>query len=205
MTTVAKALDLLDLFGHATPRLGLSEAARLSGLNKATCHRLLGDLTAAGLLEQVGPAREYRLGPAVLRLAALREATVPMLAAARPDLERLAEATGETAHVSLLVGTRLKAVDHAYSSRHSMRVMMSDTDELPLHATASGLAVLAAAPPDRRLAWLVPPLAALTPLTETDPARVILRADETRARGHAESLGGFQADVHSLEIGRAHV
>lgn len=200
MTTVAKALDLLDLFGHATPRLGLSEAARLSGLNKATCHRLLTDLTAAGLLEQVGAAREYRLGPAVLRLAALREATVPMLSAARPELERLAEATGETAHVSLLVGGRLKAVDHAYSARHSMRVMMSDADDLPFHATASGLAVLAALPADRRGALLASPLPALTPMTETDPARLALRIDEVRARGHAESLGGFQTDVHSLAV-----
>ncbi len=41
----------------------------------------------------VGPAREYRLGPAVLRLAALRESSVPTREAAMPVLRRLAEAT----------------------------------------------------------------------------------------------------------------
>jgi DNA-binding IclR family transcriptional regulator len=73
MSTVAKALDLLSLFTRTHPQAGLSDLARRSGLNKATCHRMLTDLAAAGLVEQVGPARDYRLGPAVLRLAALRE------------------------------------------------------------------------------------------------------------------------------------
>lgn len=200
MTTVAKALDLLGLFDRARPYIGLSEIARLSGLNKATCHRLLGDLVAAGLLEQVGPAREYRLGPAVLRLAMLREATVPMRSAARPELERLAEATGETSHVSVLSGQRLKPLDHAYSSRHPMRVIMSDADDLPFHATASGLAVLAALPDAQGAMLLSGDLARLTPMTETDPARLAARIDLARRRGFAESLGGYQVDVHSLAV-----
>lgn len=200
MSTVSKALDLLDLFGRTSPQIGLSEAARLSGLNKATCHRLLTDLANAGLLEQVGTSREYRLGPAVLHLAALREASVPALTAARPVLERLADSTGETAHVSLMIGGRLKSVDHAYSSRHTMRVIMSDTDDLPFHATASGLAVLAALPADQRAGLLAGTLARLTAWTETDPARIAQRASEVRRLGYAESIGGFQADVHSLAV-----
>lgn len=200
MSTVTKALDLLDLFTRTDPQAGLSELARKAGLNKATCHRLLGDLMAAGLVEQVGPAREYRLGPAVLRLAALREAAVPMQAAARPELDRLAEATGETAHLSMLVGGRLRALAFAYSARHVTRVMMSDADELPFHATASGVAVLGAMPAAARDAVLAGPLPALTPLTETDPAGIRARAAAARAEGHAESLGGLQADVHSLAV-----
>ena len=69
MGTVGKALDLLDLFTRGQPQLGLSQLARASGLNKATCHRLLTELESRGLLEQTGPAREYRLGPATLRLS----------------------------------------------------------------------------------------------------------------------------------------
>lgn len=200
MSTVSKALELLHLFTRAEPQAGLSDLARRAGLNKATCHRLLTDLATAGLVEQVGPAREYRLGPAVLRLAALREDSVPMQTAARPVLDTLAESTGETAHLSLLVAGRLRALAFAYSSRHATRVMMSDADDLPFHATASGLAVLGALDHATREAVLSAPLARLTPLTVTDPATVRAIAVAARAEGYAESIGGLETDVHSLAV-----
>lgn len=200
MSTVAKALDLLSLFTRAAPQAGLSDLARRAGLNKATCHRLLTDLAAAGLVEQVGAGREYRLGPAVLRLAALREFAVPMQAAARPVLDWLAEATGETAHLSVLVAGRLRALAFAYGARHVTRVMMSDTDELPFHATASGLAVLSVLPRAARDAVIGASLPRLTALTDTDPAALRAKAAAARVEGYAESIGGFQADVHSLAV-----
>jgi DNA-binding IclR family transcriptional regulator len=189
MGTVGKALDLLDLFTHGQPQLGLSQLARASGLNKATCHRLLTELESRGLLEQTGPAREYRLGPAVLRLAALREAAVPTREAAMPILRRLAEATGETAHLSHLVAGRLQTLAFAYASRQGVRVMMEDADFLPFHATASGAAVLA------HLADAEPVIAA-TP----DPDTLRARIRDARTKGYAETLSTFEKDVHSLAV-----
>ncbi|MBL9074274.1 helix-turn-helix domain-containing protein [Tabrizicola sp.] len=189
MGTVGKALDLLDLFTRAEPQLGLSQLARASGLNKATCHRLLTELESRGLLEQVGPAREYRLGPAVLRLSALREAAVPTREAAMPVLRRLAESTGETAHLSHLVAGRLQTLAFAYAARGGVKVMMEDADFLPFHATASGAAVLAflAAPE---------PVIAAAP----DPAALAARIAATRESGYAETLSTFEKDVHSFAV-----
>jgi DNA-binding IclR family transcriptional regulator len=189
MGTVGKALDLLDLFTRAEPQLGLSQLARASGLNKATCHRLLTELESRGLLEQVGPAREYRLGPAVLRLSALREAAVPTREAAMPVLRRLAESTGETAHLSHLVAGRLQTLAFAYAARGGVKVMMEDADFLPFHATASGAAVLAflAAPG---------PVIAAAP----DPAALAARVAATRESGYAETLSTFEKDVHSFAV-----
>lgn len=79
MGTVTKALNLLSFFTQNRHEIGLSDLTRLSGLNKATVYRLMGELQAAGFVEQVGPDRAYRLGPELLRLAALREAAVPIL------------------------------------------------------------------------------------------------------------------------------
>ena len=78
MSTVVKALQLLDLFSRSRPQIGLSDLARLAGLNKATCFRLVSDLCAAGLVEQMASGRDYRLAaasPAIdsaLRLAEVR-------------------------------------------------------------------------------------------------------------------------------------
>ena len=50
MGTVSKALELLDLFTRGRPQIGLSELARLSQVNKATCFRLMSELQNHGLV-----------------------------------------------------------------------------------------------------------------------------------------------------------
>lgn len=197
MGTTSKALSLLELFSRATPTLGLSELARRSELNKATVHRLLRDLAAHGFVEQVGAAREYRLGPAVLRLAHLREAAVPMREVVRPILADLATETGETAHVSLVQGTELVTFDFAYSQAHGTLVTMGDAPVLAFHATSSGLAVLAFCAPDFVDRALGGKLGSFTSKTCTDPRAIRAALEPIRREGVAESEGGFEADVHS--------
>lgn len=200
MGTVGKALELLDLFTHRQPQMGLSQIARASGLNKATCHRLLQEMESCGLVEQTGPAREYRLGPAVLRLASLREAAVPMREAAMPVLRALAEATGETAHLSHLVAGRLQTLAFAYSARHAMAVRMEDADFLPFHATASGLVVLAFAERALSETILAAPLPQMTASTGTDPEAIRALLPAIRARGHAETDSTFEPGVHGIAL-----
>lgn len=197
MGTVTKALSLLSLFTQRRPEIGLSDITRLSGLNKATAYRLLGELQAGGFVEQVGTDRAYRLGAEVLRLAALREAAVPLLSVSRTILEQLCDATGETAHMSLVQGQQLNALTRCYSPRHATRVMMDDAEVLSFHATGSGLAVLAFAEPIFVDEVLQPPLHAFTQNTETDVVAVRESLDDVRNSGIAESVGGFEDDVHS--------
>ncbi|MEZ5796982.1 MAG: IclR family transcriptional regulator [Paracoccaceae bacterium] len=191
MGTVGKALDLLDLFTHQQPQMGLSLLARAAGLNKATCHRLLTELESRGMVEQVGPAREYRLGPAVLRLAALRESAVPTREAAMPVLRRLAEATGETAHLSHLVAGRLQTLAFAYSARHGMKVTMEDADFLPFHSTASGAAVTAFLPE-----------AEAARILDAAPDAALFggRVESCRTHGWAETLSTFEKDVQGIAV-----
>lgn len=198
MGTVSKALELLDLFTRQRPLIGLSDLARLADLNKATCYRLVTELCDFGLIEQLGTTREYRLGPAVLRLGALREAHVPTRDAAMPVLQALALKTGETAHLSLLIAGRLQTLAFAYSASHLTRVTMEDAQVLPFHATSSGLAVLAFQPEAFQASVLAQPIPALTSSTETSADSLKSRLRSVRASGFAESQGAFQSDVHSL-------
>lgn len=199
MGTVAKALDLLDVFSRQRPQIGLSEIARLTGVNKATCYRLLEEMESRGLIEQLGTTREYRLGPAVLRLAYLRESAVPTRDAAMPVLQSLARATGETAHLSHLVGGTLHTLGFAYPSQHGVRVMMDDADVLPFHATASGAAVMAYLPPADTARILATPLPArtATPVTET---LVQSRITQMQTLGWTEALSTFEDDVQGFAI-----
>ena len=147
MGTVSKALSLLNYFSRQRPEIGLSDLARMSGMNKATVYRHMSEMAAQGIVEQTQTGKSYRLGAEVLRLAALREAAVPLLEVARAQLKHLSDETGETAHLSIIQGLKLNALAHHYSTRHGTRVTMEDAEVLSFHGTASGLSILAFAAP----------------------------------------------------------
>lgn len=200
MGTTAKALSLLDHFSPARSAIGLSDLARLSGVNKATCFRLMGELLAHGLAEQVPGGTDYRIGPAVLRLASLRERAVPLKSAALPVLQRLAAQVGETAHASHLVAGRLVTLAFAYGAPSGMQVMMEDADVLPFHATSSGKAVLAFLPEAEAEAILRHPLPAATPATLIDPDRLRRDLQAIRQQGWAATVNTFERDTSSLAV-----
>lgn len=197
MGTVTKALSLIGLFSRARPELGLSELARLAGLNKTTTYRLMGELAQQGFVEQVGADRAYRLGPAFLRLAALREHAVPMRETVQQVLGDLAAATGETAHFSQVQGETLSTLAYAYGTAHATSVLMDDAELLTFHGTSSGLAVLAFSPDDFVDRMLARPLNARTPETVTDADAIRAALPRIRQDGVAFSIGGFEVDVFS--------
>lgn len=200
MGTTGKALSLLVHFTTRRPTIGLSDLARLSGVNKATCFRLVSELVDCGLLEQEPATRAYRIGPGVLHLAALREAALPRREAAQAVLRALARQTGETAHLSHLVAGRLMTLGFAYAPVHGIRVSMEDADHLPFHATASGKAVLAHLPDDQQEAILCGPLPALTPGTITSPARLRAELPAIRRSGLSDAHASFETDVCSIAV-----
>ncbi len=142
MSSATKALTLLSHFSADCPEIGLSHMCRVAGRDKATTYRHLQALEATGFVEQNPLTKQYRLGPAVLHLAHLREVTVPRKDAALAAASTLAEATGETAHVSVLSGTTVYALCDCLSPRHGTRAVI-DITTFPLHATASGLCAMA--------------------------------------------------------------
>lgn len=177
MRSVTRALSILDLFTEAAPRLRLADVERMTGMDKATCHRMLRTLEAAGYLDQSRADRRYALGPAVLRLARVRETVLPTEALLSPVVARLVQETRETAHASLIAGGKVVTVASC-EGLHANRVHVERGGFLSLHATASGLACLAWGPPH-----LV-----------TGPAERGL-ADEARARGFSLARGTFDPDV----------
>lgn len=200
MGTVSKALSLLTYFNHGRVEIGLSDLTRLSGMNKATVFRMMSELQQSGFVEQAGTDRSYRLGPQVLRLAALREAAVPILSVSRRVLRDLSDETCETTHLSLVQGTQLNSLSHAYSPRHATKVMMEDAEVLTYHGTGSGLAILAYAEAAFVDTILALPLHSHTRDTVTDPAAIRAQLDRVRTCGMAQSIGGFEADVHSHAV-----
>ncbi len=196
MSSASKTLELLEFFSPARPEIGLSQLCRLAGRDKATTYRYLQSLEEVGFVEQNPMTRQYRLGPALLQLAQTRELTVPRKAGARAPLGDLADATGETSHVSVLSGKALYKLLAHESPRHSIRVVI-DIQTFPLHATASGLCALAFGPEDLFKA-AASDLVSYTAATVADAEALRAQIHNTRATGFGRSEGSFEDDVNSL-------
>jgi IclR family acetate operon transcriptional repressor len=194
MRTVDKALRLLELFSIEAPEHGLSEMARLARLDKATTLRLLAALARNGFVEQHPQTKKYRLGTSLLRLARVREASSPVASVVKPVLERLAAALGETAHAALAADRSLITIGVAEPQR-VMRVHVDPSEPLPLHATASGMALLAYGGDDLLEQVLAGNLNAHTTHTIVTPDRLRRHIADVRKRGYAISVRGFDSDV----------
>ncbi|WP_420012340.1 IclR family transcriptional regulator [Tateyamaria sp.] len=198
MSSASKTLDLLTYFTVDRPEIGLTRLCRLAGRDKATTYRHLQSLEGAGFVEQNPLTKNYRLGPRLLQLAQIREVTVPRSAGVEAPLNVLADATGETSHVSVLSGQTLYTLEAVESPRHSIRVIM-DVDTFPLHATSSGHCALAFGPP-ALMDVAAGSLTAFTETTVTDPQDLRTRVEVTRSSGFARSTGSFEDDVYSLGV-----
>lgn len=197
MSTVVKALSLLDHFDAETPEFGLAEMARASGFDKATTRRLLVALASKGFLEQDPQTRRYRLGATLVRLAYIREALFPMMEIARPIGEALSRESGETVHVSQIAGEVLSSV-WVCESVQAIRVNVPVGIKLPFSCTASGIAFLSAAPEAFVASVLRAPLLRRTSNSPTSAAQLRKQIEEARKRRYAVNDQGFDEDVVSV-------
>lgn len=187
MGTITKALTLLTHFSSDRGEIGLASFVRLSGGDKATVRRHLVELEKNGFLEQHPETRGYRLGPAILRLASVREAHFPIRNAIRPVVDHMAETLGELVHASLLQGNVMSPVYHCDPRHHSLRVIFDVGEVLPLHATASGLAMLAFGPEGMADMALSGELLSYSPTTVVARSDLLHLVQLTRERGYSFS------------------
>jgi IclR family KDG regulon transcriptional repressor len=187
-----RGLRLLTLIAGSAHPLNRSEVARLAGLNPSTAFRLLATLEAHGLIERVPGGGGYRRGVATLLLASggIEEA---IRRHARPLLEVLRDATGESAVVSA-VGVSSFAPIEQVDGVHALSVRMTGM-RFPLNCTSPGKLVLAAMSERELSAFLARPVEACTPHTLTDPVAIRAELDGVRATGIATSIGDHELGV----------
>ena len=193
MSTVDKALEVLSLFSELRPSVGLSEAARLLGRDKSTTQRYLASLEAQGFLEQDALSRAYHLGPAVTRLAAVRELTYPVETAVKNIVKKLVKELG---YVSTHVQANgLSSVCVIETTKRNTRVYIDPAEVLPLHLTASGIVYLSQLSRDQADKELKAAFADHMPVTGVtiESAKQLIRA--AAASGYSVANATFDYDV----------
>jgi DNA-binding IclR family transcriptional regulator len=186
----AHALQLLKLLArHAAP-LPASAIARDLDLPRSTTYHLLNVLSDEGFVVHLPEERRYGLGVAAYELGSAYLRQDPLRWIAQTVLTRLVAATTHNAHLAVLDGRDvLYVIEERAPGRPGL---VTDVGvRLPAHLTASGLAMLAALPPQQVNA-LFPSRRVLSRRHDAGPASLTqLRALLARARrdGHAEEDG----------------
>ncbi|NKQ51720.1 IclR family transcriptional regulator [Amycolatopsis sp. K13G38] len=181
-SVLGKVQRILEAFGPDDEHLSLSELARRSGVAKASVHRLAQELLRWGVLERRGSdywlgMRLFEIGQRVPRQRILRDA-------ARPYMEDLYHATGETVHLAVLDGLEVLYLEKVSGHRQVTKPSRV-AGRMPLHCTATGKVLLAFG--SRALVDEVvsAPLERVTSRTVATPGLLLQELARARELGHA--------------------
>ena len=189
--STVRALAILDLLAERGP-LGTNEIARRAGTTASTVSRHLGTLAEAGLVDHDEASGRYRLGLHLVHLASAVLARLDVRQLARPHLEALVAATGETTTLSVPAEPDAITVDFV-PSRHYVHGVTSLGRPSVAHATAAGKAMLAFG--DRRPTR---PLVAYTERTIVDPAALEAQLARIRRAGWAEASEEREPELNAI-------
>jgi IclR family KDG regulon transcriptional repressor len=144
--SVSHALDILESFTRTEDELGVTELSKKLGLHKNNVFRLLATLEHRSYIEQNKATESYRLGPKTLQLGVIFIEQRECRRQARPILENLMAASGETAVVAVLRANKVIYMDSVETDR-TVRAVSRVGAMLPAHCTAVGKSQLAALSP----------------------------------------------------------
>jgi DNA-binding IclR family transcriptional regulator len=190
-------MTLLKTFDDERPSWGLSDLAREAGLNKTTAFRLLSALESEGLIARGQDGESYVLGAEVVVMGGRALRANDLRVVARPEVERLARDTGETASLEVRTGREVLVVEEMMGD-YLMGGVQSIGSRWPLHATSTGLAILAFMPEIQRDGVLVAPLTAVTRHTITDPDQLCQELAQIRKRGYAVADETLEAGLVAI-------
>jgi IclR family KDG regulon transcriptional repressor len=184
LSSVASAVRLLKAFSEEQVEIGISDLAKRLGVAKSTVHRLAVTLCADGMLEQNPDTGKYRLGIALFRLGSLVRRRMNVSNEARPLLRELREKVNETVHLAVLDGNEIMYV-YNLESTQAIRMRSDVGVRKPAYCTAEGQAILAFQPEEVIDRVAQDGLAARTPQTITDAAKLKKVLEGVRQRGCA--------------------
>jgi IclR family acetate operon transcriptional repressor len=198
MKSVIRSLRILEAVAQHQP-VTVGELTKLFGLPKSTVQRTLVTLNEAGWLRaNRKDTTRWEIGARVLavRPAALQGSS--LFAAARDPMLRLRDAVNETIHLSVPDALHSMVVVDRVDCDHAVRTFHAIGDASPLHATATGQAILAHLPAADIDEVVAHGLERYSEATPTEPAALRAELDRVRAEGYSVNRNQFRPDVCAI-------
>ncbi|MER8409089.1 helix-turn-helix domain-containing protein [Mesorhizobium sp. M1307] len=198
MGSLAKGLKVVEAFTAETPRLSISQASEIAGLDRATTRRCLLTLAELGYCAYDG--KFFTVTPRVLRLGTGCFAAMPLPRIVQPFLDLLSEEIGQSTSVSILDETEIVYIARA-AQRRVMSITLMPGSRLPAYCTSLGRVLLAAAGEGTALRLLqASQLVARTEYTVTNIDALMVEIAKVSERGFASINQEVEIGLCSLAV-----
>lgn len=167
LTSAQRVLSILGVFDTENLALSLSEISRRTGLTLSTTHRLLNELRCWGALSRHSDGK-YSIGLRILELGTLAPQGGQLREIALPFLHDLQHATHGNIHLAVPEGHDVIYVE-SLRARDTVPVPSRLGGRWPMHATCTGLVLLANSSQEFQEEVLSSKLRQYTVNTLTDP------------------------------------
>ncbi|MCI2423203.1 IclR family transcriptional regulator [Saccharopolyspora sp. K220] len=195
VSSLSRALTLLDAFDKGDGELTLTELADKAGMPKSTAHRLIADLVKWRALERT--SNGLRLGMRLFELGHLVPSPRQLRDIALPYLEDLYATTRKTVNLAVRDGMDIVYVEKLVAP--NVPVPHSRTGgRLPIHCTALGKAILAFSPATLLDEVITTGLRRLTPKTTMDPKALRAEMVTVRERRIAYDVEESRVGLHCV-------
>lgn len=198
MKSVTRSLRILEAVAQHQP-VTVGELTKLFGLPKSTVQRTLVTLAEAGWLRaNRKDTTRWEVGARVLavRPAALQGSS--LFAAARDPMVRLRDKVNETIHLSVPDALQCMVVVDRVDCDHAVRTFHTIGDTSPLHATATGRAVLAHLPKQDVEEYIARGLERYSETTPADPEELRAELRRIRTDGYAVNRNQYRPGVCAI-------
>jgi len=193
--TLDRALQILDYVGERPRRI--AEIAEFLDVHHSTALRFLHTLRNHGFVHEL-PDHRYRLGAAIIRLGFQALDDLELRSVARPAMEGLSAATGETVHLGAIEDGDVVYIEKVESS-HPVRTVSRIGAIATLHCAGVSKAILAFLPEAERQSMLRShPLARRTDNTLTTIDALEADLALTRERGYAIDDEENEPGIHCV-------
>lgn len=186
--SIGRGVKLLSMVCQSASPLSLSELSKESGLSISTIQRLSYTLQRLGLLDRDQRTKKFKIGPEMISMSFAVIDNLTLKKIAYPYMKELSEEIDEVVSLAALSGERVILIE----SIKTQQILNVSTDNgviIPVHATASGKAILAYLPEDEIALILAQnELEKLTENTITSTDALISLLPDIRKRGFATAL-----------------
>jgi len=195
-----RALEVVEAVASADRPMAVVDLLDVTGLPKATLHRLCNLLEAEGFLRPDLNGRGYVGGHRLARLARLTLATSSERSYRHGILTAVSQEIGETCNLVIPKGTEMFYTDRV-ETKWPLRHQLPIGSNVPVHCTASGKLYLSSLT-KRQCANLVSvlKLERHTPNTITDPDELIETLNQVRREGVGIDDQEFIEDMVAVAV-----
>ena len=197
-SVLSRAVRIIEAFGPGDRALTITEIARRSRLHLATASRLVEELSSFGWLERDAD-RKVRIGVRMWEVVSRASPTLSLREAAMPVMEDLHAIVGQHIQLGVMEGDDVLFVERLTAPGAVVNYTRI-AGRLPLHASSSGLLLLAYAPPAQQERIMMQPLEVFTDQTISSPSQLRAALAEVRRQGYAFLAGHLHPDATGVAV-----